>query len=81
VVADLWDRGIDLSDRELRRTRTWHWLQLQIEGLLAVPPQLILDRWHDGKGGHLRVLAVPQTRLALALQPPDLDPTTATQED
>ena len=64
----------------LRRTRSWHWLQLQIEGLLQVPPQLILDRWQDAKGGHLRVLAVPQTRLALSLTPPDLDPTTA-QED
>lgn len=82
MVADLWDRGIDLGDRELRRTRSWHWLQLQIEGLLAVPPQLIVDRWQDGRGSRVRVLTMPQTRLALSLDPPDLDqPTASPQED
>lgn len=73
IVADLWDRGIDLADPELRRDRTWHWLQIQIEGLLAVPPQLMEQTVPDEKGRPVsRVHAVPQTRLALALQPPDL---------
>ena len=64
IVADLWDRGIDLSDLEVRRGRSWHWCQLQIEGLLQLPPQLVVvgDR----------AVTVPATRLALSLSPPDL---------
>lgn len=83
MVADLAERGVDLSDRELRRTRTWHWLAGQIEALLAVPPQLVVDTWQDANGAHRRVLAVPQTRLGLSLDPPDLltAPATTTQPE
>lgn len=76
---------MDLSDVHLRRTRTWRWLAGQIEALLAVPPQLLIDRWVDDQGSHLRVLAVPQTRLGLSLDPTDLlttpAPTAQPEED
>jgi hypothetical protein len=46
--------------------RSWRWLWVRIVGLLSVPPVILFVP--DG-----RQLRIPQTRLALALEPPDLE--------
>lgn len=60
------DCGVDLDDPAIRKGRTWRWLRVRVEGLLSKPPALVVV---DG-----RVVRVPTTRLALALDPPDLTP-------
>jgi hypothetical protein len=70
IEADLQDRGIDVGDRSLTgvmKTRTWRWLKVRIEGLLSVPPVLV---WTPDEKPI--PVWVQQTRLALALDPPDL---------
>jgi hypothetical protein len=67
VEADLQDRGVDVDAPEIRRGRTWRWLRVRIEGLLSAPPQIVID----GRGNPVRV---PQSRLALGLEPIDLAP-------
>jgi len=65
VEADLQDHSVDVGDRRLMRSRTWRWLKVRIEGLLSIPPAL---SWTPD--GH--AVWVQQTRLGLALDPPDL---------
>jgi hypothetical protein len=41
VEADLHDvYGVDVEDRALMRARTWRWLRVRVEGLLACDSRL-----------------------------------------
>lgn len=71
VEADLQDHGVDVY--AVRHSRSWRWLQARILGLLTVPPFVFYD-----PAGKLQ--RVPQTRLGLALDPPEL-PTEFRQRD
>ena len=63
IVLDLHDMyGIDVSNHELMRSRTWGWLQDRISGLVNAPPIITAT-------GH----AVPATRLGWELNPPNFD--------
>ena len=68
IEADLQDRGLDVSDRRLLRSRTYRWLRVRIEGLLTVPPVIHYAPTEDG----YKLVRIPQTRLGLALDPPEL---------
>lgn len=79
VEADLQEQGIDLSDPAVWFGKSYRWLKARIEGLLSKPPQLLVVPEEDG----VRVVRVPQSRIALALEPPDFSPRkpTTTQEE
>lgn len=53
------DRGVDLGDLDLMARRSWDWLRVRVEGLLAAPPTVAPD-------GTL----LPSTRIGWALTPP-----------
>lgn len=58
VEADLQDRGIDLDEPGLLTARSWRWLRVRVEQLLAVPPHAY------------GTAAMPATRIGLRLNPP-----------
>lgn len=58
--------GVDVGSGILDR-RSWRWLKVRIEGLLAVPSAP--SEYHTDKG--LKRTAIHQTRVGLALEPPD----------
>lgn len=60
IEADLHERyGLDLTEPVLRG-RSWRWLRIRVEGLLAVPPQV------TDSG-----VVVQATRLGGQLRPPE----------
>lgn len=67
IEADLQQQGVDLDQPGIRHRRSWRWLKTRILGLLEVPPVIVFD---PAGGVHY----VPQSRLGLALDPPDIRP-------
>lgn len=61
ITLDLSDKGIDVWDRELMRTRRWAWLRGEIEGLLTRPPLGYVRVQADEK--HTRLTPLWGTRL------------------